>query len=195
MEFIFWSVYVIAALSAAYHTITVFSISDPLLVAIGAAIAIDGLPTYALLMLGKWTGNQRRAGIFGIIYFVLVSGLAQVISRFNGLGIPLPYWLQIVSLSLVPVSTTGSILALGLMHYFGARVEPSLVQPSLQQGISTVVENTPKTETVPQLEVTKTVWPEPPLYGEVTRSANGHEKRKPGRPPKTVFAKDIDPKV
>lgn len=185
MEFLFWSVYVIAALSAAYHTVTVFSISDPLLVAIGAAIAIDGLPTYALMMLGRWTGNQRRAGIFGIIYFVAVSGLAQVISRFNGLGIPLPYWLELVSLSLVPVSTTGSILALGVMHYFGADVN--------------VVSKPPvsHSQEVPKLKVISIPEPNelPEMITADVISSNGHEKRKPGRP-KSVFAKDAElPKV
>lgn len=182
MDTFFWIVYSISALAAFYHSFRVFSLSDPWYVALLSAVAIDGITFYAMAILGKWTGKQRITGFIGVVLFATISGLAQIIWRYEAQGIVLPEFLRVVSLALVPLSTTGAVVALGLMHYFGVKVESKPVQASFQKGISTVVEK----ESVPQLEV-KPVWPEP-----IHSNGNGVEKRKPGRP-KTVYAKDVDP--
>jgi len=186
MEAFFWLVYTISALAAFYHSFRVFSLSDPWYVALLSAVAIDGLTFFSMAALGKWTGKQRLTGFIGVLLFATISALAQVIWRYEAQGIALPEFLRVVSLALVPMSTTGAVVALGLMHYFGANkvsppVETIPTKFSLQQELSADVEKSVSTEKE-QLTIANVSLP------TITDS----QKRKPGRPPKVAFARDVE---
>ena len=98
-----------------------FSASDPWYIAALSAFAIDGLITYSMYSIGTWVGDQRKAGFVGVGLFAFISGTAQIISRFRGLGLELPEVLYYISLGLVPLSTTGAVVVLGFVHYFDAK--------------------------------------------------------------------------
>src|SRR3990167_8491716 len=120
VKFLFWFTYVVAAAAAWFHTYSVFEQSDPWFIAALAASAIDGALAFTIYLGGKVVGNQRHAALVGTFVFAAMSATSQVIQRYYGLGLQeeMPGWLRIVSLSLVPMATTGSVLILGLVKYF-----------------------------------------------------------------------------
>lgn len=115
---LFWAAYGIAAVGATAHTYQVFLLSDPSWLAFIAAIGVDMLLAYCLYSLSDQMGNQRIAGVIGIVVLASISGTAQVVQRFNGLEVGLLPWMQWASLFLVPVSTTGGLVLLGVVRYF-----------------------------------------------------------------------------
>lgn len=115
---LYWLVYTSGALAAGYHSYVVFAMSDPPLIALFGALALDGVTAFGMYAIKNWWGNQRLAGFVGIILFGFVSGLSQMIARRHGLGEELPAWLAFVSLFLVPLSSVGSIVALGVIRSF-----------------------------------------------------------------------------
>lgn len=120
VKFLFWFTYVVAAAAAWFHTFSVFEQSDPWFIAALAATAIDGALAFTIYLGGKVVGSQRHAALVGTFVFAAMSAMSQVIQRYYGLGVEaqMPGWLRIVSLSLVPAATTGSVLVLGLVKYF-----------------------------------------------------------------------------
>lgn len=123
-KFLFWMAFAIVTVGAFFHTYSVFAMSDPRWLAALVAVGVDCLMAYCLYTLGKRTGNQKTASVVGIVALALVSLTAQVVQRFNGLAVGLLPWMKWVSLFLVPASTTGGILLLGLIHYFDEGREP-----------------------------------------------------------------------
>lgn len=117
-RFLFWLAYGIAVVGATAHTYQVFRLSDPNWLALTASIGVDALLAYCLYTLGERTGNQRTAGMVGIVALASISATAQIVQRFNGLSVGLLPWMQWASLFLVPVATTGGIVLLGALHYF-----------------------------------------------------------------------------
>ena len=120
VKFLFWFTYVVAAAAAWFHTFSVFEQSDPWFIAALAATAIDGALAFTIYLGGRVVGSQRHAALVGTFAFAAMSAVSQVIQRYYGLGVQdqMPGWLRIVSLSLVPMATTGSVLILGLVKYF-----------------------------------------------------------------------------
>lgn len=120
IKLIFWFTYVVAATAAWFHTFSVFEQSDPWFIAALAATAIDGALAFTIYLGGKVVGSQRHAALAGTFAFAAMSAVSQVIQRYYGLGVQdqMPGWLQMVSLALVPMATTGSVLILGLVKYF-----------------------------------------------------------------------------
>jgi hypothetical protein len=193
MDTLFWIVYILSAGAAFYHSFRVFSLSDPWYIAMMSAAAIDGLTAYSMAILGKWTGNQRVAGFVGITIFGLISATAQIIWRYIGMGVPLSQTLQFVSLGLVPASTTGAVIALGLMRFFGTSVTNITRQ---EEPIRDEKKPVILLDNLPSANGHSPVSLDKPI------STNGEkpllvEKRKPGRPKRElVFAKDAsDPKA
>jgi len=118
-NWLFWLVYVIAAAACWASTYKVFAASDTPLVAGLAATSVDGVLALTLYLMGKVkTGDQRNVALIGTLAFSLISAVAQIIQRFTGLGVEMPYSLRIVSLFLVPASTTGAVVLLGVLKYF-----------------------------------------------------------------------------
>lgn len=123
-KFLFWLAYGIATVGATAHTYQVFRLSDPNWLAMCAAIGVDSLLAYCLYTLGERTGNQRTAGLVGVVVLATISATAQIVQRFNGLSVGLLPWMQWASLFLVPVATTGGIVLLGALHYFDGGQRP-----------------------------------------------------------------------
>lgn len=165
MDLAFWIAYLLASAAVIWHTYTVFSLSDPWPVALISAFAVEGFLTLTMAQLGMVFKKNRAVNFLGIGLFVVVSGLAQVIARFHGLGIELPEWLRFVSLGLVPVATTGSLVMLGIIRYYSNHQPTETSNP--------VVNALTKVDTH-VAEVVETV------------------KRGPGRPRKEVFAAEVD---
>ena len=178
-KFLFWLVYLIAAAVAAYHSATVFLMSDPWFIAIPAAIAVDGLTAYSLSVLGRWKGDQRLAGFIGIILFVIISGFSQVISRFAGMGMEIPEWINWVSLALVPLSSTGAVVVLGGIHYFSHQGEP--IQKKIE---------VPKTTESSNHVLDSVTHSLSSLAEKVSDVTHAVVPKRRGRPPK-VYAKDV----
>jgi hypothetical protein len=193
--FLYWSVYLVAALTAGYHSFMVYRLSDPWIIALGGAISIDGLASYAMFAVKNWTGNQRLAGFIGIGMFAFVSGAAQIISRYHSLGVPLPEWLAWVSMGLVPLSTVGAVITLGIINSFrrgDAKQESPL--ESLQATIRTLADKVEQSFSRPSPvvdwekeleEQTKAELPKlTTSYAAEAPAIPEQKKRGPGRPPK-----------
>lgn len=163
MDIGFWIVYGLAAAAAFYHSFIVFSLSDPWPIAALSAGAIDFFLAWTMNQLGRITKRNRAANLLGVGLFALVSGMAQVIARYHGMGQELPYWLGIVSLGLVPVSTTGALVMLGIIKYFAN----DDVGNEIRERVDTVVEQ--------------------------VKDAVETVKRGPGRPRKEVYASESTP--
>lgn len=117
-KFFFWFTYFIAVGAAWFHTYEVFAKTDPWYIAAMAATAIDIALAYMLYLLSQATRNQRNAALIGTFVFGAMSGMAQVIQRYESSGVAMPEWMRWVSLSLVPLATTGSVIILGVVKYF-----------------------------------------------------------------------------
>ncbi len=115
---LFWLVYLVVAVACWASTYQVFKQSDTPLVAALAATAVDGVLALTMFIMGRSTGRQSTAALIGTCGFAIISLMAQIIQRFNGLGQAMPYELQLVSLFLVPASTTLSLVLLGVIKYF-----------------------------------------------------------------------------
>ena len=189
-RFLFSAVYLLAGAVAGYHSFLVFLMADPWYVALPAALVVDGLTMYSTNKLGQWYNSQRNAGFLGIVLFVFISASAQIISRYQGAGVPIPEALRWISLSLVPLSSTGAVVVLGVIKFFGAHrtvrsvgtVMPSVASPSTPALLmGTPIELPEETTRLPIAEL--------PVVAAM--------KRKPGRPPKVAYAKDVeaDPKL
>ena len=190
---LYWSVYIIAAATAGYHSFVVYSLSDPWPIALGGALSIDGLTTYAVYAIKNWKGNQRLAGFIGVAVFAFVSGMAQVIARYHGLGIPLPAWLNWISMGLVPLSTVGAVIILGVINAFrnhgAAEVSPL---ESLQNTVRTLADKVEQSVSRPSPvssneldDFTRAELPK--LTTEFAADVPQLEvKRKRGRPPKAI---------
>lgn len=122
LGFIYWATYCIAALACWLTTYQVFVKSDTPLVAGLAAASIDGVLALTLYMMGRTRHqDQKTTALIGTIIFGVFSGFAQVVHRFDGLGIAMPQWMQVVSLFLLPASTTGGLVLLGVIKYFSSQ--------------------------------------------------------------------------
>lgn len=170
MDLAFWIAYILASAAVIWHTYTVFSLSDPWPVALISALAVEGFLTLTMAQLGMVFKKNRAVNFLGIGLFVIVSGLAQVIARFHGLGIELPEWLRFVSLGLVPVATTGSLVMLGIIRYYSNHHPADTTNPL----VNTLSKVDKQVE-----QVVETV------------------RRGPGRPRKEVYASEVEsnPKV
>lgn len=121
LGFIFWATYLIAAMACWLTTYQVFAQSDTPLVAGLAAASIDGVLALTLYLMGRTNHqDQRTTALIGTFVFGIFSAFAQVIHRFDGLGLVMPEWMRIVSLFLLPASTTGGLVLLGVLKYFSA---------------------------------------------------------------------------
>jgi len=119
LGFLFWVTYFVAALACWLTTYQVFAASDTPLVAGLAAASIDGVLALTLYMMGR-TGHsdQKVTALVGTVVFGVFSGFAQIVHRFDGLGMAMPEWMKWVSLFLLPASTTGGLVLLGVLKYF-----------------------------------------------------------------------------
>ena len=115
---LYWLVCCAGILAAGYHSYVVFALSDPPLVAFLGSVALEGVTFYAMHAIKNWFGNQRLAGFVGIALFGVVSFIAQQIARHYGMGEELPRWLAFVSLFIVPLSSVGSVVVLGIIRSF-----------------------------------------------------------------------------
>lgn len=153
---IFWAVYLVAVAAAWSTTYQVFIQSDSQFVAALAATSVDGVLAYTLYVLGQAAGNQKTAAIASMAAFALVSGVAQIIHRFYALGVQMPYELQVVSLFLVPISTTGAVVVLGIIKYFetparfGSKQNQTQNRPNFQE--SHQQSHQPQIQRTPNLE-------------------------------------------
>ena len=187
--FLFWVVYLVAAASAGYHSFMVYRLSDPALIALGGAISIEGLCAYSMFAIKNWTGNQRLAGFIGVMMFAVLSGAAQIISRYHSLGVELPEWLLVVSMGLVPLSTVGAVLTLGIINFFRGSKSESPID-ALQATVKSLSERYESFTRPPVAELTDADRAEMPLLtsfnSDIPEAAQ--KKRGPGRPPKSPKA-------
>lgn len=196
-KFFFWLVYFGAAAVAAYHSAVVFLMSDPWFVAVPAALVVDGLTAYSMSVLGRWKNDQKAAGFIGILLFAFVSASAQIISRFSGLGVETPAALRWISLALVPLSSTGAVIVLGAIKYFGNN-KTALTE--VRETRQATLENS--VQYAPPLAISRAV--DAQIENMIEKAPEGESdsifapitnlvKRGRGRPKKNVaFAKDVE---
>lgn len=205
-KFLFNMVYLFAAGVAAYHSAVVFLMSDPWYVAVPAALVVDGLTAYSVSMLGRWRNSQRNAGFIGIALFVIISASAQIIARYEGAGVAVPAALRWVSLALVPLSSTGAVVALGAIKFFGNNRQSSATTPIAHENS---VGYAPQLGTVKISQSTleeiggnnfpsdakelgnRLAEPAPGGADGIFAPIVELVKRKPGRPKKVAYAKDV----
>lgn len=198
----YWLLYIGAALVAGFHTFSVFQMTDPLWVSLLAAIVVDGVVAYSAQKLGEWTGSQRTAGLFGIGLFGFISGVSQVIMRFQGDGVGIPIFLHWVSLALVPLASTGTVLVLAAIKYYG-NSRPALAE--MHEIRRATPENSVQyAPPLPAIEDTSRAV-DTQLAGMIEKAPEGEsdsifapflgvvKKRGRGRPKKVVYAKDVEP--
>ena len=199
-KFFFWTVYFGAAAVAAYHSAVVFLMSDPWFVAVPAALVVDGLTAYSMSVLGRWKNDQKAAGFIGILLFAFVSASAQIISRFSGMGVETPAALRWISLALVPLSSTGAVIVLGAIKYFGNSKPVS--ENSVQYAPPMLSVKPVTTDDLKQLtEASRAV--DAQLEKMIETAPEGESdsifapiqelvKRGRGRPKKVSYAKDVE---
>lgn len=190
-KFLFNIVYLFAAGVAAYHSAIVFMLSDPWYIAVPAALVVDGLTAYSVGMLGKWRNSQRSAGFVGIGLFVIISASAQIIARYEGAGVQVPAILRWISLALVPLSSTGAVVALGAIKYFGHRRAPQPTQALIdaQSEFRTTGDALTDVRPVEKIEILDE------RKSQLLPALSNLVKRGPGRPkkiPTVSYAKDIE---
>jgi len=192
-KFLFGAVYFFAAAVAAYHSAIVFLMSDPWYVAVPAALVVDGLTAYSVGMLGRWKNNQRAAGFVGVGLFVIISASAQIIARYEGVGVTVPAALRWISLALVPLSSTGAVIALGAIKYFGSRGKSEIMSDVVMIERPQRVEMPVLAAVMKDVEPDKTERQPHSILAPVAAML----KRGRGRPKKVAFAKDVEegPKV
>ena len=188
-KFLFNMVYLFAAGVAAYHSAVVFMLSDPWYIAVPAALVVDGLTAYSVGMLGKWRNSQRSAGFVGIGLFVIISASAQIIARYEGAGVQVPAILRWISLALVPLSSTGAVVALGAIKYFGHRrtehpTQALTLAQSEPRSTGDALVGPVESDKIEILDDRKPTALIPALSNMV--------KRGRGRPPKVSYAKDVE---
>lgn len=172
----YWLIYLGAVLVAGYHTFMVFRMTDPWPIALLAAGVVDGLVAWTSNKLGQWTGRARWVSLAGVGLFALVSSASQIIMRFVGAGEQVPLELHIISLTLVPLASTGAVLTMSFIKFFEGKAEKPVNENSVAYA--------------PPLRVEKPIAIAEPVE---TLALAEPVKRGPGRPKKVemvAFAKD-----